>query len=490
MYEWFTLLGFLRLIVAVRGNDVNCDEIVYGKFCWNSDTHSVTNCWRCVIKNKYISTNDDSTTISGKLANGSHVNVEYVEFEGGIITKMPPLLQKTTKRQITQIELTTTKIIVLKSEFFMNWTNLKYFAISRNENIKYSDHNKLSVEGFAFTNCTSLEYLLFYKNNLQSIPFDAFFGLNRLIGLDLWDEKLTVWHSEWLQDLVNLEILNLSENQLQKIPDEALDTLVNLKKLSLYFNRIEIITRSMFQYNDQLELLDLRQNLLKSIQIGTFQHLSKLIWLKLDNNSCINRIFIYRTPAEIAEALILCYPTTCLIPAILNGFVISTTDNSTQIIGDSIKNLNSVKVVCNSTYQMFYDKANQTANRCVEQEWKKEQWPQCHSKYNQIKLRKLLQLILLTGKCPYQEISGITVSADCERNGQEFDCTGHLLPDTKATIRCRSGYEKPKRPINAELTCLATGEWSHKAHECNPVSQIVTAQSSRLSEGCSSLFLT
>ena len=489
--EWLKLLVFLCLMVAVCSKEVYCDEVAFGKFCWNSESHlDDKHCWNCVIKSKNISTNDDSITIVGTLANGSHVNVECVEFVGGIITKIPVMLQKATNRQITQVELAPDKVTVLNAKFFGHCVSLKYFACFKNENLEAEEHIKLSVEGSAFKNCTNLEYLLFYQNYLGTIPFDAFFGLNQLIGLDLWDEKLIVWHSEWFQDLVNLEILNLSMNQLKQIPDEALDKLINLKKLSLYFNKIEKITRNMFQHNNQLELLDLRQNQIKFIQIGSFQHLSKLTWLKLGYNSCTNRSFLHRTPAEIATALILCYPTICLIPAIPNGFVISTADNSTQMIGDSMKNLDSVKVVCNPTYQMFHNKANQTANRCVDQEWKEQQWPQCHSEYNQIKLGRLLQLLLLTGKCSYQEISGISVSADCERNGQEFHCTGHLLPDTKATIRCRYGFEKPKRPINPELTCLASGVWSHKAHECNPVSETVTAQSSRLSEGYCSFFLT
>ena len=42
----------------------------------------------------------------------------------------------------------------------------------------------------------------------------------------------------------------------------------------------------------------------------------------------------------------------------------------------------------------------------------------------------------------------------CHREGEAFDCINHLLPGTKATIYCHSGYKRPPTGFNLELTCL------------------------------------
>ena len=67
----------------------------------------------------------------------------------------------------------------------------------------------------------------------------------------------------------------------------------------------------------------------------------------------------------------------------------------------------------------------------------------------------------------------MSISANCERNGQRINCNKFLLPGTKAYILCRTGYTIPKTPIKNELTCLLSGEWSHPAHQCEPVNKTV-----------------
>ena len=83
----------------------------------------------------------------------------------------------------------------------------------------------------------------------------------------------------------------------------------------------------------------------------------------------------------------------------------------------------------------------------------------------------------LTVKCPHQPISGLTISASCERNGRVFPCSGHLLPGTIATIRCQIGYQKLEGPISSELTCQEDGKWSQVAEKCQPISGSSISQS-------------
>ena len=60
----------------------------------------------------------------------------------------------------------------------------------------------------------------------------------------------------------------------------------------------------------------------------------------------------------------------------------------------------------------------------------------------------------------------MSITASCRLEGQEFPCSGNLLPGTKAVIRCHTGYVEPKRHLNPTLTCMENGNWSHKAFQC------------------------
>ena len=71
----------------------------------------------------------------------------------------------------------------------------------------------------------------------------------------------------------------------------------------------------------------------------------------------------------------------------------------------------------------------------------------------------------------------MTISASCYRNGEEFPCSGDLLPGTKALIRCRFGYVE-STASNPELICLQSEEWSHEAMQCQPECGIITLKNS------------
>ena len=71
--------------------------------------------------------------------------------------------------------------------------------------------------------------------------------------------------------------------------------------------------------------------------------------------------------------------TACIIPQIPNGFIISIEDDALQTVGDSSDEFMPVKVVCNNTYQLFHERANQSENICFELKWQ-HQWAQCLSK--------------------------------------------------------------------------------------------------------------
>ena len=74
-----------------------------------------------------------------------------------------------------------------------------------------------------------------------------------------------------------------------------------------------------------------------------------------------------------------------------------------------------------------------------------------------------------TGVCPYKKISKMSISVSCKHKERVFSCIGNLFVGTKATISCHTGYVHTTDNKNPELICLDSGQWSHKAHRCEPV---------------------
>ena len=368
------LVVMLLLCGVVLGEHLlECDGVFNNQYCWNSSTYLDDYCWRCEITlNKEISDTDQMITIYSKHDDGTDAAIDTVLVYGESVTKMPNIFLKTTKKPIKDVHLRETNTKLLNAQFFGNsGIYLKTFSYQLNE---------LSVEASAFQNCTNLEELNFIQNNISSISPDAFLGLHKLIKLNVVFSDLAVVLKDWFKDLGNLEELVLSVNQLQEVPDNCFDTLIKLKTLDLSENKIEIIRWNNFQMNEQLEKINLEYNEIKDIQMGSFEHLSKLTWLDLKLNSCVDFDFVNNTSAEIAERLTACYPTRCRIPRISNGQVVSTQDNSTQAPGVSFNPYKSVTVVCHPTFIQFHEKETQPSNLCLKDDWKSQEWPECHSK--------------------------------------------------------------------------------------------------------------
>ena len=85
-----------------------------------------------------------------------------------------------------------------------------------------------------------------------------------------------------------------------------------------------------------------------------------------------------------------------------------------------------------------------------------------------------------TVKCPHQPISGLSINAFCNHQGQELNCTGDQLPGTEASIECHFGYQMPPTAADLKLTCLTTGNWSHEALKCEPICGKITSHSTSL----------
>ena len=369
MLQWLQLTVMLLLTLAVRGREMQCDQIGFyslqGPSCWSSRLKDEVDCVGCTIKNQLIV--DEVLTIRPQLANGIDVDCEYVQFNGGVLTKLPQVIHKTTKQPIVQMELVNTSTHLLDAQFFEKVADtLEYFENSGND--------KMAVAAFAFQNCQNLVELDLEVDGDSVIAADAFRGLHKLKTFHLSSKQQL--NADWLLDLHSLTILSLYRNELAAIPETAFDNLPKLALLLLNENNIRTLTRRMFQNNKHLQKIYLRYNLIKVIDLGTFAHL-QLTKLDLRDNECIDKDFENKTSEKIAEGLTACYQKNCVIHQITNGYVVNTKNNIRQTPGDFLVHLDSVKVVCDHTYLLFHKKDTQLENKCTNNDWTSQDWPTC-----------------------------------------------------------------------------------------------------------------
>ena len=299
MLQFLQLSVLLLLSASVRSHALECSLGYYETdYCWSPETHNFIGCYTCKVTFQTIA--DDVVTVAPKLSNGTAMDVEFVSFSFGSVSKLPQVIQESSNQQIVGVKLFQNGISELTSEFLGN--------AAKNLTSIWSYGNRgLSVAADAFKNSSKLEFLNFNYNGITAFPLAAFRGLHELRRLDLSENALTVIRTNWFKDLEKLEWLDFSHNQLVAIPDRAFEKLHKLLQLSLKFNKIEIVTKKMFKHNGKLQEISLSGNKIKAIQAGTFDPMNQLTYLSFLANKCVSKEFENKRSKEVNTGLTTCY---------------------------------------------------------------------------------------------------------------------------------------------------------------------------------------
>jgi hypothetical protein len=117
------------------------------------------------------------------------------------------------------------------------------------------------------------------------------FEAENFVGLDAGNKtnNFPTLDNSMFQKMTNLAELELSGCKIKKIDESAFSQLTKLEKLTIDHNELEVIHRSSFKRNQKLKVLLLDSNKIHSVAEGTFDELTKLAWLNLYENLCINK---------------------------------------------------------------------------------------------------------------------------------------------------------------------------------------------------------
>ena len=111
-----------------------------------------------------------------------------------------------------------------------------------------------------FSKLSHLEVLDLAQNQLETISYDAFDGLGKVLSLDLSTNVLKTLSHSMSSHLSRLWQLDLDHNQLETIPDDAFLGLGQLKYLKLSNNRLTSLNATLVSSMSQLNGTLLRDN--------------------------------------------------------------------------------------------------------------------------------------------------------------------------------------------------------------------------------------
>lgn len=135
-----------------------------------------------------------------------------------------------------------------------------------------------------FSSFTRLKVLHLSNSNIQRVDKRAFYNVEQLTELSLFNNEITELDSSVFKYLKSLRVLDLGSNKLTGLQDFIFHNLLDLEELVLSWNMICTVTMDLFYGLNNLRKLNLAGNSLKSLPENAFACLTHLISLDLSYN--------------------------------------------------------------------------------------------------------------------------------------------------------------------------------------------------------------
>ncbi|KAL7038174.1 hypothetical protein ACKWTF_009485 [Chironomus riparius] len=144
-------------------------------------------------------------------------------------------------------------------------------------------------------------YTCQFKDALNITSPDSFFifsstgnhldlkSYDDVLGLNAKNKKIQYFPKGLELIFKNLKAIDLQRNGLKELYQSDLKPIKGLVYLDLGVNDIEVLEDGVFDNNPHLEVISLYSNKIYQIDLHVFDSLSKLNYLVLDKNRCINK---------------------------------------------------------------------------------------------------------------------------------------------------------------------------------------------------------
>lgn len=148
--------------------------------------------------------------------------------------------------------------------------------------LSYNDIRQ--VDEICFKNFHFLQYLNLSHNALHTVSLETFNNLYLLYDLDLSYNRLEQLDERLFERNPHLFKLNLEGNKLMSLPARSMLRSFSLHSLNLRNSQLNFIDKEIFRNLPNLQILDLSQNLLINLEVETFNALTALKRLQINEN--------------------------------------------------------------------------------------------------------------------------------------------------------------------------------------------------------------
>lgn len=226
--------------------------------------------YECAFK-ETLKTGTNDTSITCEMR-----DVKYDELDNFNMTM--------NKTDVEMLKFKSSKISTIPYLLFNIFPKLKVFDAS--------DVGLKHINSLSFNNAEHLLEIFMQNNRLTSIVGYVFVHTKKLKILDLSNNNIAKILNFAFNSLHDLEKLSLSNNRIESFEEDTFLPLVNLEWIWLDRNHLKMISSDLFKKtNAKLEGILLDNNEIELISPHVFDNLSKLRFLSLNNNKCINQSF-------------------------------------------------------------------------------------------------------------------------------------------------------------------------------------------------------
>ncbi|CAH0553809.1 unnamed protein product [Brassicogethes aeneus] len=178
--------------------------------------------------------------------------------------------------EVVAIELLNDGIEVLMPGCFKELQSLRTISLRQNKikNIPEGVFDNLNISS-----------LNLRSNAIENFDGKALNNMPNLINIDLENNNIKIWNSDWFYNIPFVSRINFRNNYLEKLPANAFN---NIQGNKVYL-RVPLKRTLQFSYNR-----------LKTIDIGAFNGLSEInnLWLDHNHLQSFNEVLIKNTKIE------------------------------------------------------------------------------------------------------------------------------------------------------------------------------------------------
>ncbi|XP_071645952.1 uncharacterized protein [Temnothorax longispinosus] len=281
-----------------RSIEMNCDRVIFTRDTRNNlrgqpvVAISQRNCGHQILPENIIN---------------SDLNLKRLDLSSNSIYRlMDRLLQ--TQSELRELRLADNLLgdnlnPIFSSNEFHGMKELRILDFSRNglrsieegilkgcvnlEELYLDGNNLTTVPTASLKGPRAIKVLSLASNNIGSLSRDAFNTLGEsLMRLDLSDNELSHMEDSAFSDVQHLLFLNISHNSLSRFNSDVFKGIFSLLQLDLSANFFQEFPTDALRHLTDLKFLNISNNLI-TIEESSFEGLTKLKWLSLQDNNIL-----------------------------------------------------------------------------------------------------------------------------------------------------------------------------------------------------------